>query len=128
MSSNDAPAGTPLFAHENTHVWQNRLFGPIFTLSYIAWLAVFLLPGLVYGAVSSTVTVGEGIERFSYLSNPWEAWAYAVQGVDRPATFGEGVFSGVLVVIVSLVFFPLFLAGSGWVVYRTWSASRAGAG
>jgi hypothetical protein len=124
MSSNQAPIGSPLFSHENTHVWQNRLFGPVFILSYIVWLILFLLPGLVYGAVSSTVSVGQAIERFSYLSNPWEAWAYAVQGVDRPATFGQGVFPDVLVVVLSLVFFPLFLAGSGWIVYRTWSSSR----
>ena len=124
MSSNRSASGSPLFSHENTHVWQNRAFGPIFTLSYIVWLILFLLPGLIYGAASSSATVGQGIQAFSYFSNPWEAWAYAVQGLDRPAAFGAGVFSDTAVVVLSVIFFPLFLAGQGWIAYRTWSAAR----
>jgi hypothetical protein len=125
MSSNKTPVGMPLFAHENTHVWQNRLFGPFFTLTYIAWLIVFLIPGLIYG-LASGAGAGAGIQSFSYFSNPWEAWAYAVQGVNRtslaPAT---GIWSDLAVGIVSVIFFSLFLAGAVWIVYRVWSRARA---
>jgi hypothetical protein len=65
-----------------------------------------------------------GIESFSYFSNPWEAWGYAVQGVNR-TSFAPGIWPGLAVAIVSLVFFPLFLAGAGWIVYRVWASARA---
>lgn len=123
MSSNGAAAGSALFSHENTHVWQNRLFGPLFTLSYIAWLIVFLLPGLIVGLVSGAV--GKGIENLSYFNNPWEVWGYAVQGRDRSVE-GAGIWSGLVVALVSLLlFFPLFLGGLGWIVRRVWSRARA---
>jgi hypothetical protein len=125
MSSNRTPAGMPLFAHENTHVWQNRLFGPFFTLTYIAWLIVFLIPGLIYG-LASGIGAGAGIESFSYFSNPWEAWAYAVQGVDRTSVArGTGIWSDLVVGIVSLIFFPLCLLAAAWIVYRVWPRARA---
>jgi hypothetical protein len=125
MSSNKTPVGMPLFAHENTHVWQNRLFGPFFTLTYIAWLIVFFIPGLIYG-LASGAGAGAGIQSFSYFSNPWEAWAYAVQGVNRASLApGTGIWSDLAVGIVSVIFFSLFLAGAVWIVYRVWSRARA---
>jgi hypothetical protein len=123
MSSNSSAEGSPLFSHENTHVWQNRLFGPLFTLSYIAWIIVFFLPGLVFGLVSGA-GAGKGIENLCYYNNPWEVWAYAVQGFDRSRQ-GGGIWPGLAVGIVSLVFFPLFLAGAGRIAQRVWSRARA---
>ena len=122
MSSNTFPAGSPLFSHENTHVWQNRLFGPGYVLSYIAWMVVLFIPGLLYGVLSGN-GAGTGIQAFSYFSNPWEAWGYAVQGVNR-GTFGPGIWPGVAVVIASVVFFPLFLLPCYWIVRRVWSRAR----
>jgi hypothetical protein len=123
MSSNKSPAGTPLFSHENTHVWQNRVFGPFFTLSYIAWLIVLLIPGLIYG-LASGAGGGVGIQSFSYFSNPWEAWAYSVQGVNR-TTFAAGIWPDLAVGIVSVPFFALVLVAAVWIVYRVWSRARA---
>jgi hypothetical protein len=125
MSSNTQAKGTPLFNHENTHVWQNRLFGPFFTLTYIAWMIVLLIPGLVYG-LASGAGAGAGIQSYSYFSNPWEAWAYSVQGVNRSAVApGTGIWSDLAVGVVSLFFFALFLAAAVVIVYRVWSRARA---
>lgn len=63
-----------LWKHENTHVWQNRGFGPFFTLTYIAWMVLLLVPGLIAGIAKGRV--GAGIEWWSYYNNPWEVWAY----------------------------------------------------
>jgi hypothetical protein len=124
MSSNTAPVGSGLFAHENTHVWQNRVFGPFFTLSYLAWLILFLVPGLIYGLVSGA-GAGAGITSYSYFSNPWEAWAYSVQGLNRSTLArGTGIWPDLAVIIVSIPFFALFLAAAVWIVYRVWSRAR----
>ncbi len=123
MSNNSSASGTRLFAHENTHIWQNRAFGPFFTLSYLAWLILFLIPGLVYG-LASGAGAGTGIQSYSYYSNPWEAWAYSVQGVNR-STLSQGTWSDLAVGIVSLFFFALVLALAVWVIYRVWSRARA---
>ena len=124
MSSNTAPVGSGLFAHENTHVWQNRVFGPFFTLSYLAWLILFLVPGLIYGLLSGA-GAGAGITSYSYFSNPWEAWAYSVQGLNRSTLArGTGIWPDLAVIIVSIPFFALFLAAAVWIVYRVWSRAR----
>jgi hypothetical protein len=123
MSNNDDAEGTPLFSHENTHVWQNRLFGPIFIFSYVAWMILFFFPGLIFGLVTGA-GVGKAIENLCYYNNPWEVWGYAVEEKDRNLQ-GRGIWSGVVVAIVSLFFFPLFLAGAGRIVYRVWSRARA---
>jgi hypothetical protein len=122
MSNNTSAAGTPLFNHENTHVWQNRIFGPLFTFSYIAWLLVFLIPGLIAAAITGS---GSAIENVAYVSNPWEVWAYAVQGLDR-TTFGPAVMPGFLVVILSILFYPAFLYLLWRIVRPVWTRARAG--
>lgn len=86
--SNMGPSGpaSDLFRHENTHVWQNRVFGPLFTLTYLGWMGVWALPGGVAGGVTGAGPF-QGIEKWSYFNNPWEAWAYAV-GCGPRASFG----------------------------------------
>jgi hypothetical protein len=125
MSSNTAAQGTPLWNHENTHVWQNRVFGPFFTLTYLAWLIVFLIPGLIYG-LASGAGAAAGINAYSYYSNPWEAWAYTAQGVSR-STYapGTGIWSDGAVIVVSIFFFALALFVAVYITYRTWSRARA---
>lgn len=122
MSSNTFSPTTKLFMHENIHVWQNRVFGPFFTLSYLAWLIVFLIPGLIYG-VASGAGAFVGIQSYSYYSNPWEAWAYTVQG--NRTSYAPGIWPDVVVGIISVPFFLLFLAGVVWIVYPVWKRARA---
>ena len=103
----DAP-GTPLYRHERTHVWQNRVFGPFFSLTYIGWMLFWLIPGHIAGAIKKTaagkrVGVGNGIERWCYYNCPWETWAYAVQGVDRKKSYGPELVWKALPVIIAAV-------------------------
>jgi hypothetical protein len=65
------------------------------------------------------------IQGFTYFSNPWEAWGYAVQKVDRttiPQT--AGVWPDLAVILVSVFFFLLVLAAAVLIVYRVWSRAR----
>jgi hypothetical protein len=87
-----------LFRHEAVHVLQNRLFGPIYLYSYVGWMAVFLIPALVYGATMKRPFA----VAFSwcYCNNPWEEWAYRYGGSRDPAiVWPTGRIVGVTVVI-----------------------------
>jgi hypothetical protein len=37
--------------HESEHIAQNRIFGPLFTLLYVAWLIVMAVPGAIAGCM-----------------------------------------------------------------------------
>lgn len=71
-----------LHRHESIHVWQNRLMGPFFWFSYLGWMAMLLIPALIAGLVSTGQRVGQAIEWWCYLNNPWEIMAY---GIANPA-------------------------------------------
>jgi hypothetical protein len=76
MGSHDT--SSRLFKHEYTHVWQNRAFGPWFTLTYLGWMVVFFFPSLIAGAaLRGTASLGDVIQFWTYYNNPWEVWAYA---------------------------------------------------
>jgi hypothetical protein len=109
MSNLRDQPGTPLYRHEMTHIWQNRGFGPFYSLTYIGWMLVWLIPGFFAGALAkkpdgTSVGVGVGIERMCYVNCPWEVWAYQVQGLDRTLLDGpELVWSAVPVVIAAIL-------------------------
>lgn len=65
--------------HEMLHVWQARLFGPLFPLLYGAWMVL----GGVAGAARWTRRRGglrSSIDTYAYYHNPFEYWAYRHQG------------------------------------------------
>jgi hypothetical protein len=100
----------PLFSHERTHVWQNRGFGPFYSLTYIGWLIVWFFPGMIAGASTKkadgkTVGAGTGIERWCYFNCPWEVWGYAVQNADRTrvAKGSELIWSAAPVIIAGIL-------------------------
>lgn len=76
MSCLTVATTAPLYKHERLHVFQNRVFGPFFMLTYIAWMAVWIVPSLL---ASLFKWDGRFIEGWCYRSNPWEIWAYYVQ-------------------------------------------------
>jgi hypothetical protein len=71
----------PLFRHERVHVLQNRVFGPFYTLSYLAWMLIMFPVALVVGLVAPArpSATGNRVEGWCYFSNPWEVWGYIVQ-------------------------------------------------
>jgi hypothetical protein len=109
MSNLPDPPGSDLYRHEMTHVWQNRGFGPFYSLTYIGWMIVWFLPGLIAGlskkkADGTKVGAGVGIERMCYMNCPWEVWAYEVQGLNRTLLGGpELIWSAVPVVIAAIL-------------------------
>jgi hypothetical protein len=116
----DSP-GKPLYRHELTHVWQNRFAGPLYTMSYLGWMAVIFIPGLIAGAARAGV--GQGIEQWCYFNNPWEAWGYKVQhnhGGGTRTSFGTMVWSDALVLGISIPFFLLFLGFFAAMVSTVW--------
>jgi RHS repeat-associated protein len=68
-----------LVDHETLHIWQNRLFGPIFTVTYVAWMVVGTIVGFSIGLFTDQ-PLGDDIRDVAYLDNPWESWAYDVGG------------------------------------------------
>jgi RHS repeat-associated protein len=70
--------------HETLHIWQNRIFGPIFQVVYIAWFIVGGLVGVVIGLFHPS-EFGSIVETAAYDDNPWEYWAYKNQNNWPPA-------------------------------------------
>jgi hypothetical protein len=121
MSNQPEPTGTPLFKHERVHVWQSRVLGPIYLLSYIAWMAVWVLPSFIIGAARQKP--GSGPQEWCYFNNPFEAWAYAVQGQARnvfPGTEPGMIWGGAIVAGWSVPFFALVVAGSALILLKVW--------
>lgn len=70
--------------HEMLHVWQERLFGPIFPLVYGTWMV-----GGTLAAVATWLRnrneLRRTVDTFAYYNNPFEYWAYRRQGYWPPA-------------------------------------------
>lgn len=78
-----------LYQHERLHVLQNRVFGPIFTVSYLLWMLVWVIASLAVAPIRKS-KLGKTIEALSYFSNPWETWAYLVQRRVNKQTAAQG--------------------------------------
>lgn len=63
--------------HEEVHVWQNRLFGPLFSTSYAAWTVGGYFVGTGYWLLHPDQDWFSLVETAAYYDNPWEVWAYA---------------------------------------------------
>ena len=113
--------GAPLFVHERTHAWQNRLAGPLFVISYLVWMVLWFIPGLI-------VAGGQGIMGWCYFNDPWEVMAYAVAGQNRraiaAATAGTNIWSDTAVWLVSIPYFGLLLLFYYFVFMKTWWRPR----
>jgi len=66
-----------LFNHERMHVCRTASSVRLFTLTYVGWMAVMFLPGVIAAAVRK-VGVGQALENYCYYNNPWETWAYLI--------------------------------------------------
>ena len=76
--------------HEDAHVWQARVFGPIYVVVYAAWFAGGALVGAVKWLASDrSVPLSRTVDAYAYYRNPFERHAYRLQGVSTPADVVE---------------------------------------
>jgi hypothetical protein len=64
-----------ILKHESIHNMQNRIFGPIYPVTYVVWS----IGGFVVGAVAGIFTKQPYVQSLydvAYLDNPWEYWAF----------------------------------------------------
>lgn len=121
------PIARGIEEHERTHVLQNRVFGPLFWVGYVAWLILFGAAGLIWGALAgnnrkhANGAVLEPGSRapfwWGYLDNPWEVWAYKHNPLSRmtdnpsaPTGYNDTMLSWPVAVVVALMlvlFIPL---------------------
>ena len=62
--------------HEGTHVFQNRLFGPLLPLGYLGWMVLAGAAGLLVWLIVERKHLWPILETFCYYDNPFEYWAY----------------------------------------------------
>jgi hypothetical protein len=67
---------TPPYAHEAVHVWQNRILGPFFWLSYMGWMIATFIPAFVAGLLKNATN--DALTWWTYFDNPWEVVAFAI--------------------------------------------------
>jgi hypothetical protein len=74
------PAADALMAeHEMVHVWQSRIFGPLFPISYAGWMVGGFFAGTGYWLFHPEQNWYSLVETAAYYDNPWEVMAYANQ-------------------------------------------------
>jgi hypothetical protein len=122
MSNLSYGPGLDLNNHEMTHVWQNRAFGPLYTLTYLGWMVIWLIPSLVAAAIVQVISAPL---YWCYFNNPWETWAYVVQNQDRAAFANTAdekklVFSNTWVIVLSVFFFLGAIALAALTVKSVW--------
>jgi hypothetical protein len=64
--------------HEDVHVWQARLLGPLFPVVYVGWTVAAGAVGVVAWVTHRRdVPFGRLVETYAYYLNPLEWWAYS---------------------------------------------------
>jgi hypothetical protein len=129
VMSNFRPA---LQDHELFHAYQNRFWGPLYTFSYLLWMLITLLPGLLVGLVIGGGA--DGVRIWTYENNPHETLAYLLGGNRntqvRTPTEALLLWTVPVWVMASLVFYLhlIFLlirafarTWSGGQVFRAWN-------
>lgn len=62
--------------HEGTHLFQNRLLGPLYTSVYLGWMLLAGAAGFIVGVLNDRKCLWQVVETFAYYNNPFEYWAY----------------------------------------------------
>jgi hypothetical protein len=116
MSNLQDTPGAGLYHHERTHVWQNRIFGPLFSLTYLGWMVVWFVPGAIAAIATRDA---EAIQSWCYYNNPWETWAYLVGAGPRtgrhPLIWGD-----LAILLISIPFFGLVIGLFVIVIRKVW--------
>jgi hypothetical protein len=67
--------------HEGLHIWQNRIFGPLYQVIYVLWFGLGLVVGTAAWAVKrEKPKLRRLMETAAYYDNPFEYWAYKRDG------------------------------------------------
>jgi hypothetical protein len=62
--------------HEELHIWQSRIFGPLYQGTYVVWGIGGAIVGTVVWFFNTDQDYGSVIETAAYYNNPFEYWAY----------------------------------------------------
>lgn len=82
-----------IIRHEALHVWQSRLFGPLYPVLYGGWIVAGAAVGLVVGLARGG-GVYRAVETLAYYDNPFEVWAYRRDGKWPPRGADESLVWG----------------------------------
>ena len=78
--------------HESVHVWQARLFGPLYLPLYGLWAGLAALVGIgVWVRRGRKEPMGKVVESCAYYMNPFEWWAYSRQQFWPPSGLAQGI-------------------------------------
>jgi hypothetical protein len=91
-------------AHEETHVWQARMFGPVYLISYLIALCLNPLFRMVIGKVANAGE--EGYRRIC-----WEDWAYLGGASGSAEVHWGGWFLGLVLSCIYVGFLLLIPIG-----------------
>jgi RHS repeat-associated protein len=62
--------------HEELHIWQQRIFGPLFQATYVVWAVGGFIVASVVWLTDTKQDWGSLVETATYYDNPFEYWAY----------------------------------------------------
>lgn len=71
--------------HEDVHVWQARILGPLYPILYLGWFIGGVLVATIRGRRVPNRSLVEEIDRLAYYMNPFEWHAYSRGGNWPPA-------------------------------------------
>lgn len=122
----------PVEKHESQHALQHLLFGSVFTLMYAAWFIIMFIPGIVIGLIVEAAdnkpvknywqAVQEAVEANIYYNNPFEVWAYQVEGGRNVNGSTRFIWNAAASWIVSVLYY--LIAVGGFVLFFIYGAGE----
>jgi hypothetical protein len=83
QSSGKSDGGRSLLRHERNHIAQNRVFGPIYTVSYAVWaIGAGTVGAAIWALGQAEQDFEKSVTDTAYYDNPWEQHAYDHGGND----------------------------------------------
>jgi len=71
--------------HEDVHVWQERVLGPLYPVLYTGWFIGGVLLAIGRRGRSNALSLSDDIDNLAYYRNPFEWHAYSRAGEWPPA-------------------------------------------
>ena len=66
--------------HEEVHVWQERIFGPLYPVLYTGWFLGGVVMAVLRRGRRNTIRLADDIDNLAYYRNPFEWHAYSRAG------------------------------------------------